>query len=95
VIPAPSLPQVVVTESSERLARLCQEIEAAAISRGGVSASFARNITDKLRRTVRPNTPVYPRAIYYFIVREAAAKRDPRAAATNLAAAQAAGRLHD
>jgi hypothetical protein len=91
----PALPHVVVTESSDRLATICRDIEAAAIAQGGLSPDFARNITEKLRRAVRPNTPLYPAAIYNFIIQEATAKHDRATAGTNLAAAQAAGRLRN
>jgi hypothetical protein len=90
---APSLPRVLVTGDSDRVTRVCQQVEAAAVSLAGVNAEFARNITAPLRRAARPNTPIYPTAMYYFIVREAAAKRDKSLAAANLAAAHANGRL--
>jgi hypothetical protein len=82
-----------VSENSERLARICNQVEAAVVTQAGVSPDFARNITANLRRIVRPNTPIYPAAMYYFIAREAAAKRDRVVAAANLAAAQSSGRL--
>jgi hypothetical protein len=85
------LPRVYVTENSERLARVCQQVEAAAISLGGVDARFAHGITLPLRKQVRPNTPIYPMAMYYFVVREGTQNHDPKAAALNLAAAHASG----
>jgi hypothetical protein len=93
--PNPSLPRIFVSENSDRLARMCRQIEASVVAQAGVNPDFARNITVPLRRTIRPNSPIYPIAMYYFIVREAAAKRDPRTAAANLAAAQTSGRLRD
>jgi hypothetical protein len=73
------------------LTRVCQQVESAAISLAGVPSDFARGITVPLRRQVRPNTPIYPMAMYYFVVREAAQKRDRNTAAANLAAAHASG----
>jgi hypothetical protein len=93
--PPPSLPATVVTGNTDRLARICQQVEAAAIQVGGVSPDFARNITVPLQRAVRPNTPVYPAALYRFIVADAAARRDRASVASGLAAAQASGRLRD
>jgi serine/threonine protein kinase len=90
-VPAPSLPRVYVTEDSERLARVCQQVESAVISLAGVRPDYARGITTQLRRQVRPNTPIYPMAMYYFVIREAAQKRDRATAAANLAAAHASG----
>jgi hypothetical protein len=85
------LPRVFVTEDIERMARVCQQVEATVVALAGVSPQFARGITAPLRRQLRPNRPIYPVAMYYFVIREAAQKRDPRTAATNLAAAQASG----
>jgi len=84
------LPRVYVTENNERLARVCEQVEAAAISLAGVNPSFAHGITVPLRRQVRPNTPIYPVAMYYFVVRESQV-RDRATTAANLAAAQASG----
>jgi hypothetical protein len=92
-VPAPSLPRMFVSENSDRLARICRQVEAAVIEQAGVSPDFARNITAGLRKVVRPNTPIYPAAMYYFIAREAASKRDRSTASANLAAAQSSGRL--
>jgi hypothetical protein len=85
---------VFISENADRLARICRQVEAAVIS-AGVSPDFARDITAPLRRTVRPNTPIHPTAIYYFIMHLAAVKRDRAAAANELAAAQTSGRLRD
>jgi serine/threonine protein kinase len=90
-IPAPELPRVYVTENNERLVRVCQQVESAAIALGGVDPLFARGITAPLRRQIRPNTPIYPMAMYYFVVHEGAQNRDRAAAAANLAAAHASG----
>jgi hypothetical protein len=77
------------------VARVCQQVEVAAVSLAGVNPEFARNITAPLRRVARPNTPIYPAAMYYFIVREAAAKHDKQLAAANLAAAHSSGHLSE
>jgi eukaryotic-like serine/threonine-protein kinase len=90
-IPPPSLPPSFVTEDADRLTRMCQQVESAAIA-AGVPESFARNITVPMRRLVRPNSAIYPAAMYYFVVREAG-RRDKGAVAAALAAAYTSGQL--
>jgi hypothetical protein len=84
---------VVLSSEPEKLARVCQAVEAATVSLAGVSPEFARGVTGPFRRVVDRRSPVYPIAMYYFLVREAASKRDSAAAASNLAAAQSSGAL--
>jgi eukaryotic-like serine/threonine-protein kinase len=92
-IPVPPVPRVFVGEDAERIARMFQAVENAAVARAGVSLAFAEGITAELRKRLRPDDAIYPAAMYYFIVREAAAGRDRRRAASNLAAAQSNGLL--
>jgi serine/threonine protein kinase len=91
-IPIPALPREYVPPDLERLARVCQAVEESTIF-AGVSPEFARGITIPLRRRVGANSPVYPIAMYYFIVTEAALKHDNVTAASNLAAAHVSGHL--
>jgi hypothetical protein len=89
-IPIPTLPRVLVGDS-DRVARACQAVEAAAIQLAGVSSEFARGVTGPMRRALRGQTPIYPIGMYYFVVREAGLRRDHQTAAANLAAAQRNG----
>jgi hypothetical protein len=90
-IPAPALPRSYIAKDAESLARVCQIVESSTVSLAGVSPEFARGITAPLRRLVGVNGEVFPVAMYYFIIREAALKHDNKAAAANLAAAQSNG----
>jgi hypothetical protein len=86
---------VVTDPEPELLARVCQAAESAAINLAGVSPEFARGVTGPLRRSIRRpgSSTIYPIAMYYFIVREAAAGHNSAAAAANLASAQASGAI--
>jgi serine/threonine protein kinase len=90
-VPIPTLPREVVARDGDILGRVCTAVESTVISLAGVSPEFARGITAPLRRRVGTNAAVYPIAMYYFIVREAALKHDNITAATNLAAAHSSG----
>jgi hypothetical protein len=90
-IPAPALPRSYVAKDAESLARVCQIIESSTVSLAGVSPEFARGVTGQLRRLVGVNGEIFPVAVYYFIVREAALKHDSKTAAGNLAAAHSSG----
>jgi hypothetical protein len=92
-IPLPTLPRVFASADNDQLARVCQQVESATISLAGLSPEFARGITGPMRRQVRPNAPIYPIGMYYFIVREAGLRRDSATAASNLAAAVASGAI--
>jgi hypothetical protein len=92
-VPPPSLPRVYISQDGEGLARVCHAVESAVVSLAGVSPEFARGITAPMRRQVRTNAPVYPIAMYWFIVREAGLRRDSVTAAANLAAAQSSGTI--
>jgi serine/threonine protein kinase len=91
--PKPTLPRLVRASDAERLWQVCQLVELLVVSRAGVTRQFARGITAGLRREVSPNGLVYPVAMYYFIVHEAAAQHDNTTAAANLAAAHRDGSI--
>jgi serine/threonine protein kinase len=92
-IPKPTLPRDHVARTAEQVARVCQLVEAAAVSQGGVSPEFARGITGSLRRALGGGGEMYGVAMYYFIIREASLQHDSKTAAENLAAAQSNGFL--
>jgi hypothetical protein len=92
-VPIPTLPRVLVDAQPEQIARACQAVESAAISLAGVSPGFAHGVTGPFRRAVAHQSAIYPIAMYYFVVREAALKHDSVTAASNLTAAQANGSL--
>jgi hypothetical protein len=58
-----------------------------------VSQEYAQGITHRLQATVGNSGEIYPVAMYWFIVREAALKVDRATAATQLAAAHNDGRI--
>jgi serine/threonine protein kinase len=92
-VPLPTLPREHRVQDSEQLARVCLAVESSTISLAGVSPEYARGITTSFRKRVRPGTPVYPIAMYYFIVREAGLGHDSVSAGNNLANAHSSGLL--
>jgi hypothetical protein len=84
---------VYVAGDERQLARMCEMVESAAVTLAGVNAAFARGVTRTLRQTVGAGTEIYPVAMYYFIVGEAAVGHQSQRAAANLASAQADGRI--
>jgi hypothetical protein len=92
-VPKPTLPREHVAQNAEEVSRICQLVESAAVSLGGVSPEFARGITGPFRRAVASGGPMYGIAMYYFIIREASLRHDSKTAAENLAAAQSKGLL--
>jgi serine/threonine protein kinase len=92
-IPKPRLARTIAAESPSEVVAACQQVEAAAISTGGVSPEFARGITGPFRRSVGGHGELHPVAMYYFIIREASLKHDNRSAAAALVAAQSSGLL--
>jgi eukaryotic-like serine/threonine-protein kinase len=90
-VPGPPLPRVFQPEDGEQLAGMCRRIEAAAVTLAGVSPEFARGLTAPMQKQVETDGKIYPVAMYYFIVREAALKHDSAAAAAALAAAHRDG----
>src|SRR6185295_12893844 len=87
-VPIPTLPRVLSEPGADQVARACQLVESAAVSLAGVSPEFARGVTGPLRRTLKQQSAIYPIAMYYFVVREAALRHDRATAAANLVAAQ-------
>jgi hypothetical protein len=92
-IPKPTLPREYTAYNAEQVGRVCQLVESAAVSLGGVSPEFSRDITGPFRRALGGGGEVYGIAMYYFIIREASLQHDSKTAAENLAAAQAKGLL--
>jgi eukaryotic-like serine/threonine-protein kinase len=92
-IPKPTLPRAFTAADAEQLGRACQLVESTIISVGGVSPEWARGITGPLRRLAGVNAEVYPVAMYYFLIREAALKHDHKSAAAGLASAHANGTI--
>jgi hypothetical protein len=90
-VPKPTLPRVFQAKDPDRLNQVFNVVESATISLAGVTPEYARGITGPLRRLMGANAEVYPVAIYYFIVREAALKHDKKTAAGNLASAYSNG----
>jgi serine/threonine protein kinase len=92
-VPKPTLPRDTYAENAEEVSRVCQLVEAAAVSLGGVSPEFARGITGPLRRSLEGGGELYGIAMYYFIIREASLQHDSKTAAENLVAAHSKGFL--
>jgi hypothetical protein len=90
-IPIPTLPRVYLADDPDELTRICRAVESAAVRVAGLDAGFARGATDRLCQAVPAHAPIYPIAMYYFLVREAALGHDAATAATNLEAAHASG----
>jgi len=87
------IPSQIPMQIPTNVARLCRAVEEATVSRAGVSAAFAAGITTPLCRRLRPDERMYPSAMYYFIVREAALGHDSVTASANLALGQTNGGL--
>ncbi len=90
-VPIPTLPRIHIADDPEQLARACRAVENAVVTVAGVNPTFARGSTDRLCRSVPAHAPIYPIAMYYFLVREAALEHDSNAASANLEAAHASG----
>ena len=87
-LPGPPLPRAFAPADAEQLAGMCGRVESAVINLAGVSPEYARGITLPLQKAAERGAEVYPVAMYYFIVREAALKHDRATAAAALVAAQ-------
>jgi hypothetical protein len=92
-IPKPTLPHGFVAQDSDQVGRACLLVESALVSEAGLEPAYARGLTGPFRRVLPNNAPVYPVAMYYFLVREAALRHDNKTAAANLANAQSGGTL--
>jgi eukaryotic-like serine/threonine-protein kinase len=90
-VPIPSLPRSYASADPAQVGRVCQLVERAAVNLAAVSPEYARGLTGVLQRSLRPGSPIYPIAMYYFVVREAGLGHDQATAASNLAAAQRSG----
>jgi serine/threonine protein kinase len=89
-VPIPTLPRTHKVRDRLGLGRVGRDVERAAIS-AGVSTEYALGITDALQRQIMSGDEIYPVAMYYIIVREAALRHDRVSAAANLADAQTNG----
>jgi serine/threonine protein kinase len=91
-VPPPRLPRVHRAQSPEDLDRVLALVEQEAVE-AGCSALFTRGITAALRRALagQSNPELYPAALYYLIVREAALGREREAAGRELASAHRSG----
>lgn len=89
-IPVPHLPRVQTVASDAELARVFSAVEGQVITRAGIAPDFARGITAALRRVLPDGErhELYPVAMYYFLVREAALGHTRLEASQNLARAQ-------
>jgi hypothetical protein len=92
-IPKPTLPRQVAARDGDQIGRACTLVEAALIAKAGLLPQYAHGITANLRHTLGGKGDVYPVAMYYFLVREAALKHDNRTAASNLVTAHGNGAL--
>jgi serine/threonine protein kinase len=90
-IPKPTLPRTLNAADGDQVGRACGLVESTIVSVGGVSPEWARGITGPFRRLVGVNAEVYPVAMYYFLIREAALKHDQKTAAAALASAHSNG----
>jgi serine/threonine protein kinase len=90
-VPRPTLPRTFVAKDAEQLAQMGQLVEANVVRAAGISPDFARGTTGALLRQVGFREEIYPVAMYYFLIREAALKHSSKTAAGNLASAHASG----
>ena len=92
-LPPPALPRVYVPADGAELRRMCARVESTVTSLAGVSPEYARGITGRMQAVAAAGAEIYPVAMFYFIVREAALKHDSATAANGLAAAHRDGRI--
>jgi serine/threonine protein kinase len=93
-IPFPSLPRV-RSGAPRDLATVLRQVEAQAVSLAGLSPEFARDVTLPLLNALgdRSEATIYPAALYYLLVREAALSHEKAIAARNLKDAHFGGGL--
>jgi hypothetical protein len=91
-IPRPNLPRAYRAQGSEDLQRILTAVEQETL-RAGCSADFARGITAGAHRTLASQraAEVFPAAMYYFIINEAALGREKRTAEEELRQALGSG----
>ena len=98
-IPAPNLPAQAEARSRTAVATLLRAAELQAVRRGGAPAAVARGTTSGLRSRLyaaledSPSVTVYPRGIYYAIVRGARAGKSRGAIGKRLLSLHASKRL--
>jgi len=87
-IPPPQLASVYQAHGREDLARICQRVEDETVARAGVSPAFANGVTGALRHALETSASaeIYPLAMYYFIISEAALGHDRETAGHRLLA---------
>jgi hypothetical protein len=87
-IPPPRLQSVYQAHGREDLAAMCQLVEGETVSRAGVTPAFASGVTTALRQALEngDSVEIYPAAMYYFIISEAARGHDKEAAGRALLA---------
>lgn len=85
-IQQPHLPKTYNARDVDEITRVFRIIENEAVAQAGITPEFARGITDSVRNAIsgQGGSQIYPVAMYYMIVREAARGVDNRAAAENL-----------
>ncbi len=92
----PSLPKVYSASDRADIARVLALIEHETVEKGGVPRDFAERISgrlfDRLQQKSGP-VEIFPSAVYYFIVREAALGHGRALAADNLRNAHFEGGL--
>ena len=76
----------------DALRRILEMVEGEAAA-AGVTPAYAREVTSSVERVLPVGSTVYPVAVYYFIIREAALRHDSRLAAANLASALSTGQI--
>ncbi|HEY0712221.1 MAG TPA: PEGA domain-containing protein [Polyangia bacterium] len=91
LVPKPTLPRSLVPSNPAQLAHVCALVESQLVSPGGLGAAYVRGITNQFKKAVGGEREIYPVAMYYFLLAEAAIGYDKRAAAARLASAHADG----
>jgi hypothetical protein len=93
-VPIPSLPRT-RSGAPRDLEAVLRQVEAQAVSLAGVSPEFAGGLTLPLLNALgdRSEATIYPAALYYLVVREAALVHDKATAARNLKEAHFGGGL--
>ena len=91
-VPRPSLPKVYTARGNEDLQRVLAAVEQETL-KAGCSPDFARGITWSVYRSLAGQraAEIFPSAMYYFIVNEAALGHEKRAAEQELRKAHGSG----
>jgi tRNA A-37 threonylcarbamoyl transferase component Bud32 len=93
-VPRPALPRMTTVRGEDDLQRIFTAVEQETLE-AGCSPDFSRGITSGLARALagQRSAEVYPAAMYYFIVNQAALGREKRVAEQELRRAQGTGIL--